>query len=303
MKSIGEYISTYRRSFMFEMLWDVAVRDKAAKDSSWTIMPTKKRYFNADPFLFEKDGVTYLFYERYDRNTEIGDIACRVVKDDLTFGEEISVLKLAYHLSFPNVFEYNGKIYMIPETSANGTIEVYQAENFPSKWKHHKTICNGISAADTIVVDKQANSISILTSRTNTNPREVENVRILCKSDFSADKIILDKEMSDYGNRNAGNLIVRDGITYRVGQDCTQGSYGKGLVFYKRNQNTEEEVNYLGIDDLGINREKYSGVHTYNSTDRFEVVDLRYITKRSILQKIRLFIRMGKNYVKRRICR
>lgn len=97
--------------------------------------------FLADPFLFSYNGRLYLFYERQDRWYGIGHICMRFTNDMQVWSDEIDVLKEAFHLSFPYVFEDNGKVYMLPEAGYSGTIRLYEACNDNlSKWKLSKVI-------------------------------------------------------------------------------------------------------------------------------------------------------------------
>jgi hypothetical protein len=64
-------------------------------------------------------------------------------------GEPEVVLSRSYHLSYPFIFEYEGEMFMIPETSENRSIEVYRATEFPSRWVLHKTLLDDVIAADT----------------------------------------------------------------------------------------------------------------------------------------------------------
>lgn len=45
-------------------------------DSPFTAIPNVWRYYRADPFLFERDGRTFLFAEMYDRLLRRGVIGC-----------------------------------------------------------------------------------------------------------------------------------------------------------------------------------------------------------------------------------
>ena len=58
------------------------------------------------------------------------------------------VLERPYHLSYPFVFEHDGNTYMLPETAANGTIELYECEEFPHRWVLKKTMMEGVYAVD-----------------------------------------------------------------------------------------------------------------------------------------------------------
>jgi serine/threonine protein kinase len=59
-----------------------------------------------------------------------------------------------FHMSYPYVFEYQSKFYMVPETSQNKDIRLYEAEEFPYKWKFLKTIFKDVDAADTTIFEK-----------------------------------------------------------------------------------------------------------------------------------------------------
>jgi hypothetical protein len=297
---MNKYINAYKEQFENEMLWDIVLR-KRSGDEAWSVVKSlNKRYWMADPFLFDYEGKCYLFYERFDRKHSIGEIACRIIYPDCSTGKESVVLRRPYHLSFPNVFEYKDMIYMIPETSGNKTIEIYKAVEFPMKWKLIKEISNEIQAVDTIVTDFDEHSISLLTSIIGEDACNVSNYKILITDEFDLINKTLIKEASEYGNRNAGKIVSTADGKYRYGQDCRGGEYGTGLVKYRVDHNSEMEISYVAVEDI-ISNSKYSGVHTYNVSNMFETVDLRYIKRKNLLQKIQLLGRLIKNYVKRRI--
>lgn len=98
-------------------------------------IPCLKPYFTkdpsiilADPFLFVHKERLYLFYESKGFKTP-GVIKMINTKDLKTWSKPVTVLKEPFHLSYPFVFEDNGKIYMIPETCADGSVRLYEAEN------------------------------------------------------------------------------------------------------------------------------------------------------------------------------
>lgn len=62
--------------------------------------------------------------------------ACVFTDDVQVWSDEVDVPKESFHLSFPYVFEDNGKVYMLPEARYSGTIRLYEACNDNlSKWK------------------------------------------------------------------------------------------------------------------------------------------------------------------------
>ena len=63
------------------------------------------------------------------------------------------VLDLPVHLSYPYVFEHDGIIYCLPETSGAREIALYQAVNFLTEWRKAAVLVDGIAAADATVFE------------------------------------------------------------------------------------------------------------------------------------------------------
>ena len=303
MSIFSKYKAAYGKAFNEEMCWDIALRD-ITNGGMWKIIPmTSSRYWGADPFLWHHEDKLYLFYERYDCQRNIGELAVREVNSDLSTGQERCILCRPYHLSFPNVFEYKGEFFLIPETSANRSIEVYRAISFPDKWELYKTIVSNISAVDTIIFSQQDDRIILLTSFSEGDACRVENWLLYLDEKFNLIRREKYKDFSDYGNRNAGKILQKGSESYRIGQDCRCGEYGKGLVYYLLNAQEEKEVKICVLKDFGILNAKYDGIHTYNEHETIQTIDLRYKRKRSLWSKLCFLIYLGKAYVKRSFTR
>lgn len=82
----------------------------------------------ADPFLFVKNEKLYLFYESKAFFSP-GVIMMTSTVDLKNWSKPVVVLKESFHLSYPWVFEEEGKIYMIPETGSDKSIRLYEAAN------------------------------------------------------------------------------------------------------------------------------------------------------------------------------
>ena len=79
----------------------------------------------------------------------VGFLSVLEIFKDGRYTEPQTILKLDYHLSYPCVFKVENGWYMIPETSANKTIELWKCTEFPLKWEKHSNILEGIEAVDT----------------------------------------------------------------------------------------------------------------------------------------------------------
>ncbi len=103
----------------------------------------------ADPFVMGWKGRNFIFYEAICKATRRGCISCREINADLTLSEPVRVIDQPYHMSYPFVFQAMGQIYMLPESSANRTVELYRATEFPYKWTLERVLLNDVALVDT----------------------------------------------------------------------------------------------------------------------------------------------------------
>lgn len=261
------------------------------------------RYWLADPFLFEKNGVVFLFYEAYDLIQRRGKIGYSVLKEGKKPSPINIVIEEPHHLSFPFIFEHNGDIFIMPETCEANNIKLYKAIDFPNKWEMSKTIVDGIFTCDTVIADLSPDKKYLLTSemyRKNVPNNNYASCWVKNKL-FSIDKEfdILDQGTlvaeGDYGIRNAGNFIRYKNFIYRVGQNCKARLYGRGLVFYEvKSFEPYIETEKLAIDctifsDHISRRSKNEiiGVHTYNNSENYEIIDFSEIKNVRFLTSFR----------------
>ena len=105
-----------------------------------TTIRINKEYFHtsADPFLFVEKDQLYIFYER---KTDFSKGSIYVQRYDgqnwFDFG---CVIHEKFHLSYPQIFRYKNKIYMIPETEEDGKLWLYESSNFPNNWFQRKIL-------------------------------------------------------------------------------------------------------------------------------------------------------------------
>jgi len=91
--------------------------------------------FLADPFVIEKNGKQFIFFEEYENKKGKAHISVITIDEAHKVSKPEKVLEKEYHLSYPFVFEWERSFYMIPETAANKTVELYQCTSFPNQWK------------------------------------------------------------------------------------------------------------------------------------------------------------------------
>ena len=106
----------------------------------------------ADPFLMHRDGCWQMFFEVVNWRTWKGEIGLATSSDGLRWRYERIVLTEPFHLSYPFVFEADGEIWMIPETSQAGAVRLYRAARFPADWEHAADLLTGLPFADSTLL-------------------------------------------------------------------------------------------------------------------------------------------------------
>ncbi len=222
-----------------------------------TLIDIPHNEFWADPFLFTNtnNGVTYLFFERYPFDTCKGVISVGEINDNRIINVR-DILVRPYHLSYPNVIEENGEIYMIPECSANRCIEIWRATKFPDKWELYSTAFHGRNMADSVYFcDKDGNKW-LFTSEASKSPDEhcyklslfqIDSLAMHDVKEHPCSPIVIDCSCA----RNGGRIFEQDGHIYRTAQDNRFGEYGHGIAIMeivKLNENEYKEVLVKRID-------------------------------------------------------
>lgn len=262
--------------------WTIAYRkrlgDQTILDDVQTpfiALPNTWRYWRADPFLFERNGKTFLFAELYDRVAMRGVIGCCELNDKCAGCWKV-IINEPFHLSYPFVFEHNGIVYMIPETFRAGGIILYKAVNFPYGWEQVKNIAD-YAAVDSTVIEINTKKY-IITVRVIHSHGEL--VVIPLDSELSGTKTQTVSVQDADQVRPAGNVFVYEEKLIRPSQDCSAG-YGFALNFFEILKLDQEEfkeklVRKVLPSDVCIRGvDVPEGIHTYNFSDHYEVIDYK----------------------------
>lgn len=239
------------------------------------ILPTKHEWY-ADPFPFIYKDKKYIFVEiMSDKNNGIGKIGVCCV-DDKTPSIKC-IIDEPFHMSYPNVFQLNNEIYMIPETFQAKQIRLYKAVSFPDKWEFETVLFDGAAYTDTSLFFAENNCFAI--------SWDVEKEKLfLFEFDTKAKKFIpIDDSNSTYiDKRPGGNFInYKNGCVYHALQNA-DNSYGNYLHIAKvdsfdKNGLVENEIATYKVDNISTNvRNNFNRNHTFNRVCDFEVVDLQY---------------------------
>lgn len=100
----------------------------------WLEEPADFR-FNADPFAIRHDGALHLFAEAYDYRERHGRIVHIAIDEAGRASPPQLALAELWHLSYPQLIEDRGELFMLPEAAKGGRLTLYRATMFPLGWK------------------------------------------------------------------------------------------------------------------------------------------------------------------------
>jgi hypothetical protein len=102
----------------------------------------------ADPFISRLDGVWHMHFEVMNQLSWKGEIAYATSANGYDWRYEGLALREPFHMSYPQVFEWQSEMYMVPETGRARAVRLYRATRFPDRWVHAATLLEGGRFAD-----------------------------------------------------------------------------------------------------------------------------------------------------------
>lgn len=245
------------------------------RDTPFRVIPNSWRYWYADPHLICRDGRTWVFAEAYDRVLRRGVISCCTIDKQGPTPWKV-VLKQPCHLSYPHLLEKGGEIYMIPESYVANEVAVFRAKRFPDQWEKITILKQGGEPVDSTVFHFGGQRWMLTMTMAGGEDRLM--LYPLTDNGISGDGYCA--KVSDDNARPAGHLFRVGDKLIRPAQDCTE-SYGCALNFYEVT-NVEDGcyeeilIRKLHPDEVrsDLNR-PHQGLHTYNFTDSYEVIDIK----------------------------
>ncbi|MCJ2134597.1 formyl transferase [Methylobacterium sp. J-026] len=206
--------------------------------TGWTVLPDDGRRFYADPFPIAVAGATHLFVEDFPHATGKAIISAVRFGPNGPDGAPVPVLEEAHHLSYPFVFERQGCVWMVPESSAAGTVDLYRATRFPGGWVKEATLLSGVVASDATLVEHAGRWWIFAAVRDAEIDAPAgsgsfhDALHLWSAPDFRgpytphpANPVLVDPALA----RPAGRIVARGGHLIRPIQDCADG-YGRALT-------------------------------------------------------------------------
>lgn len=239
----------------------------------------------ADPFPLTFEGKTYIFAEIAGKIKRKGNICYGCLNDKKVKWK--TCFKPKFHISFPNVFIDNGKVFAIPETYQDKCVGLYSLTAFPYGWKKTKVMFDFPHAVDTIFANENHKDVFIYSSETDCDIPVLKLINVDEPDNPKFSIVDEEKKFRPAGNafKVGGNIIVptQDGSKH----------YGCGLFFRKLGNKKLEIVSSVHADDLNkfLHMRNLTGIHTYNFNENIEVIDL-------VVNQFDILALVGKAYSK-----
>ena len=239
------------------------------------LVPPKDRDW-ADPFVLERNGRYFVFFEELPFRAGRAHISMLEIGADGRASEPVKVLERDYHLSYPFLTEHDGQLYMIPETAQAGTVEVYRCIDFPRRWKLERVLMRDVRLVDA-TFHRGPDRWWMFANAAAQGSRVFDDELHL----FHAASLLGDWQphrrnpvKSDVrGSRPAGQLYWRNGALHRPAQICAP-LYGSGLAIHRvlrltPNDYAERQIErVLPSEAAGL-----LGLHTVNRAGDLTIVD------------------------------
>lgn len=278
----SNYLREKYSEFFLHHQWNVGVigeslrqvLDSGAKRIDfWFPSPPGETYY-ADPFVIEKEGSTYVFFEEYDYLVEKGRICYAELSEDSLPSEIGVALELPVHASYPYLLDYRGETYMVPETAEAREIQLFQAREFPHRWTKAAVLMDDIAAVDSTVFQHAGRWWLICTDndRGPDSHLSVWHSRELLGpwKPHEANPVKVDLATA----RPAGPPFMLEGHLYRPSQDCSR-TYGGRIIINHLSRLTPREFEERPVAAIGpfANSPYPEGAHTLSSHGGLTLVD------------------------------
>ncbi len=291
----------YRKLFLAPYYFTIGIRKRSdisiLKETAFTPEFIKKANFRewaADPILVDDGSRTWLFYEAVSNDQ--GRIEVAEVFSDCSLSEPTIILQDSGHYSYPFVFNYENRWFMIPESSSAKEVRLYESIDFPYKWTM-KNILLKERAVDTTVFEHEGN-IYLETFLPDSSTERVAP-HIYKVTDLLNNTVLNEIQWEQYDAlrvRGAGPLFCEEDQLIRPAQISEEYRYGDALAFFRiENSDPYKEVQVGTLTSVGILGTKgyVDGLHTYCRSNNFEAIDIRrrdfdfFKVPKSILRKFR----------------
>ncbi len=235
------------------------------------IAPARDGEYYADPFSFCDEQKNYIVAEHYSYRTKKGTIVLIQPGQRQTK----TIIEKDTHLSYPFIFEENGIIYLMPEESNDGKLNLYKWNSTNKTFEFYTTILE-LPCIDASIL-KHDGTYYLFLGLKGLLPNEKLFIYHSTQlegpySPHMANPV----KVSPAGSRMAGPFYYQNDVLIRPSQYSVE-HYGEKIIFHKINVLNNFEYNEEFHSELKpTNNAPFKcGLHTYHKNINFEVIDLK----------------------------
>lgn len=238
------------------------------------LLPPKDRYWG-DPFVIQRGDCYYVFIEEKIYSTGLGRIACLTLDAEGKLLSQQVALERPYHLSYPFVFEHEGELYMIPESAANRTVELYRCTHLPDRWEFVKNLLSDLYAVDATLLEHDG-KYWLFANVKAPGGSSLDALNLYYASDVLANEwhphprnpIVQDIRSA----RPGGRIFEHEGHLIRPSQDSAR-RYGYALKFNRITSLSETEYAETTVASFTPSNSKFLATHTFNQAGELTAID------------------------------
>lgn len=277
----GQFLAWRGRRVRARQPWFLVLPEQSPLDPSAPVLDgylglvAQGRDYWADPYPVMADGRRLVFVEELVHAKDKGVIVCLELRPDGTAARLGVALEEDAHLSYPQVFQWDGQWYMTVESCEAKRVSLYVAEAFPLGWQRVANLVEGREAVDPTL--HRHHDRWYLFANVSESGGGLSDELFLFVSDslagpyrpHPANPIVCDARTS----RPAGRLFRHGGKLVRPAQCCVP-IYGTAVVFNEVLELDPETYLERPLATLGLDAARgVDGCHTYNGWGDFEVLD------------------------------
>jgi len=284
---LGRRLGAFTRERLFSHpTWSIDWRSGSGRaDSSDQFIPSgrldpPRGEFYADPFLVDRDGRHYVFYEVYRRSLRRAELAVRELADGLV-GPAVTILTRPYHLSYPFVFRWRDDHFLLPESADSGLVQLYRAVDFPGEWRADTTLLEGVRAYDSTLVEHDGRYF--LFAAIPEHGADIDELHLFWADDLRGPyrPHPHNPVVSDASRARPGGRVFSDGRRLiRPSQDGSRG-YGSAIVLNEIVRLGPAEYAERPAGRIEATWDSSArGTHTIDHDGAIEVVDVKLLRSR-----------------------
>ncbi len=238
------------------------------------LVPPKDRYW-ADPFVLRRNNCYYVFIEEKIYAAGLGRIACLTLDQDGVLLSQQAVLERPYHLSYPFLFEHSGELFMMPESGAHQTVDLYRCTHFPDRWEFVRNLLEGVFAVDATLLE-YGGLYWLFANIKAPGGSSLDALHLYYATDLLSGEwrphprnpVLVDIRSS----RPGGQIFLHDSKLIRPSQDSYR-RYGYGLKFNRITALSETEYSESPEGAFTPAHSRYLATHTFNQAEDLVVID------------------------------